>query len=96
MADDELEAVLAEVIDTHLQHTLSFGIGLHHAGLPPPDRALVEKLFKMNKIQVYLARIFEAFLDAFLTIDWTGVVFNQYSRVGCESSRPFSHHQRNR
>ena len=47
--------VLAKVKDTNLQHTLQFGIGLHHAALPNNDRELVEELFCAQKIQVLVA-----------------------------------------
>ena len=38
--------------DASLRHTLQFGIGLHHAGLPDSDRQLVEKLYVEGGIQV--------------------------------------------
>ena len=38
--------------DASLRHTLQFGIGLHHAGLPDSDRELVERLYVGGKIQV--------------------------------------------
>ena len=38
MQDFELEDVLEDVKDPALQHTLQFGIGLHHAGLSQTDR----------------------------------------------------------
>lgn len=41
--------------DTNLQHTLQFGIGLHHAALPNSDRQLVEELFCAQKIQILVA-----------------------------------------
>jgi Helicase conserved C-terminal domain len=46
---------LAKVKDTNLQHTLQFGIGLHHAALPNADREVVEELFCTQKIQVLVA-----------------------------------------
>ena len=49
------QAALSEVRDAALRHTLQFGVGLHHAGLPEPDRALVERLFVARKIQVLVA-----------------------------------------
>jgi hypothetical protein len=33
MSEEELQEVLETIHDPHLRHTLSFGIGLHHAGL---------------------------------------------------------------
>ena len=38
--------------DQALQHTLAFGIGIHHAGLAEGDRNVVEALFEQGKIQV--------------------------------------------
>lgn len=51
------KAALAEVRDPTLRHTLGFGIGLHHAGLGDADRALVERLFVAQKIQVGRGRV---------------------------------------
>lgn len=50
-----MDAILAQVHDENLRHTLEFGIGLHHAGLNPDDRSLVETLFKRNHIQVLVS-----------------------------------------
>lgn len=52
LSDDELQQVLAGVRDPNLKHCLSFGIGMHHAGLTPRDRATVEELFVNQKIMV--------------------------------------------
>lgn len=41
--------------DENLRHTLSFGIGLHHAGLVPSDKQLVQTLFETQQIQVVVA-----------------------------------------
>lgn len=51
-AEQELEVEVAVVRDASLRHTLQFGIGLHHAGLPDSDRELVERLYVGGKIQV--------------------------------------------
>ena len=40
------------VRDQNLKLTLSFGIGLHHAGLHEKDREIAEELFVNQKIQV--------------------------------------------
>ncbi|CAG9467191.1 unnamed protein product [Pedinophyceae sp. YPF-701] len=53
--DDEIAALVAQVRDASLQHTLQFGIGLHHAGLAEIDRKIVEKLFVEGSIQVLVA-----------------------------------------
>jgi replicative superfamily II helicase len=55
MSQVELEDTLAYVSDKNLAHTLSFGIGMHHAGLTNNDRRLVEHLFVAQKIQVLVA-----------------------------------------
>jgi antiviral helicase SLH1 len=55
MDEELLEERLETVRDQSLRQALSFGIGLHHAGLTETDRKLVEELFVMNKIQVLVA-----------------------------------------
>ncbi|CAJ0576483.1 unnamed protein product, partial [Mesorhabditis spiculigera] len=55
MSMDELEALMQTVRDENLKLTLPFGIGMHHAGLQPHERALVEQLFVDKKIQVLVA-----------------------------------------
>ena len=52
MTPEELAANLKKVRDPALKHSLQFGIGIHHAGLPVEDRALCEELFSECKIQV--------------------------------------------
>lgn len=52
--DDELDYTLARVHDSHLKHTLTFGIGLHHAGLTQSDKSVVQDLFVNNKIQILI------------------------------------------
>lgn len=61
MEEKELEDLLEGIRDSTLKHTLSFGIGLHHAGLSDGDRQVVEGLFGANKIQVLLSVIFSFF-----------------------------------
>ena len=48
----KMERLSQSVSDPNLRHILSFGIGLHHAGLQEKDRKLVEELFFNQKIQV--------------------------------------------
>ncbi|KAF2425247.1 Sec63-domain-containing protein [Tothia fuscella] len=55
MSEDDLEMNLARVKDEALREALSFGIGLHHAGLVESDRQLAEELFANNKIQILVA-----------------------------------------
>ena len=54
MPEQEMEMLISSVRDTNLRLTLSFGIGLHHAGLHEKDRCLVEELFTNQKIQVLI------------------------------------------
>jgi activating signal cointegrator complex subunit 3 len=53
--DDALGQYQAQIRDPHLRHTLAFGVGLHHAGLHPDDRRIVEQLFEQMRIQVLVA-----------------------------------------
>ena len=55
MSEDDLQLNLALVKDEALREALSFGIGLHHAGLVESDRQLSEELFANNKIQILVA-----------------------------------------
>jgi activating signal cointegrator complex subunit 3 len=55
MTEEELAVVLNEIQDSTLKQTLSFGIGMHHAGLVTSDRQVMEHLFVENKIQVLIA-----------------------------------------
>jgi antiviral helicase SLH1 len=55
MSEEDLQLNLARVKDEALQEALSFGIGLHHAGLVESDRQLAEELFANNKIQILVA-----------------------------------------
>ncbi|KAK5127281.1 hypothetical protein LTR08_004459 [Meristemomyces frigidus] len=55
MSEDDLALNLSRVKDEALREALSFGIGLHHAGLVESDRSLAEELFANNKIQILVA-----------------------------------------
>ncbi|KAF2167827.1 hypothetical protein M409DRAFT_53787 [Zasmidium cellare ATCC 36951] len=55
MSEDDLALNLARVKDDALREAMSFGIGLHHAGLVESDRQLAEELFANNKIQILVA-----------------------------------------
>jgi len=52
ISEEEMEGIVKRINDEHLQHTLSYGIGMHHAGLTENDRKIVEDLFVNQKIQV--------------------------------------------
>ena len=51
----EIENDIDCIYDENLKHTLSFGIGMHHAGLVESDRKIVERLFLTQKIQILIA-----------------------------------------
>ena len=55
MSEDDLQLNLSRVKDEALREALSFGIGLHHAGLVEADRSLAEELFAANRIQILVA-----------------------------------------
>ncbi|KAK5128381.1 hypothetical protein LTR85_003049 [Meristemomyces frigidus] len=55
MSEEDLVLNLARVKDEALREALSFGIGLHHAGLVESDRQLAEELFANNQIQILVA-----------------------------------------
>ncbi|KAJ2807036.1 putative steryl acetyl hydrolase mug81 [Coemansia guatemalensis] len=55
MDDAEIELVLERTNDPNLRLALSFGIGMHHAGLTEGDRRICEQLFHDRKIQVLVA-----------------------------------------
>lgn len=52
MSESALQQALKHVVDPNLRNMLSFGVGMHHAGLAAKDRMVVEKLFLEQKIQV--------------------------------------------
>ncbi|KAJ4423708.1 putative steryl acetyl hydrolase mug81 [Gnomoniopsis sp. IMI 355080] len=55
MEEEDLQLNLARIKDDALKEAISFGIGLHHAGLVESDRQLSEELFLNNKIQILVA-----------------------------------------
>jgi activating signal cointegrator complex subunit 3 len=54
-SDDYIESVAEQLSDEALRHTITFGIGLHHAGLSFQDRDVVERLYLGGEIQVLVA-----------------------------------------
>jgi activating signal cointegrator complex subunit 3 len=57
MPEYEMNNLLAQIQDKSLRLTLSFGIGIHHAGLKDRDRHIVEELFVNQKIQILVATV---------------------------------------
>ena len=54
-SEEDLQLTLSTIKDSALREALSFGIGLHHAGLVESDRSMAEQLFARNKIQILVA-----------------------------------------
>eukprot|EP00039_Didymoeca_costata_P013519 m.206766 g.206766 ORF g.206766 m.206766 type:complete len:2137 (+) comp15799_c0_seq4:40-6450(+) len=55
MPENDVDDIIATLHDENLKLVLSFGIGMHHAGLHEKDRKIVEELFLNRKIQVLVA-----------------------------------------
>lgn len=55
MPEYEINNLLTQIQDKSLRLTLSFGIGIHHAGLKDRDRHIVEELFVNQRIQILVA-----------------------------------------
>eukprot|EP00916_Digyalum_oweni_P005755 GHVL01009972.1.p1 GENE.GHVL01009972.1~~GHVL01009972.1.p1 ORF type:complete len:1298 (-),score=239.47 GHVL01009972.1:4009-7524(-) len=55
MPHDELLATQRQLTDPILRDSISYGIGMHHAGLKEGDRKIVEELFLLGRIQVLVA-----------------------------------------
>ncbi|CAF0793697.1 unnamed protein product [Didymodactylos carnosus] len=55
MPEAEMTNLLTQVSEPNLKNTLSFGIGIHHAGLKDRDRHVVEELFVNQRIQILVA-----------------------------------------
>ena len=53
--DSYIEAIAESLNDKVLRHTITFGVGLHHAGLTSRDRETVEKLYLDGHIQILIA-----------------------------------------
>ena len=54
-SEEFIESVAETIQDDSLRHTLTFGVGLHHAGLSSKDREAVEQLFLNGDIRVLVA-----------------------------------------
>jgi activating signal cointegrator complex subunit 3 len=50
-----VEAIAETIRDEALKHTITFGIGLHHAGLSVHDRDIVERMYLNREIKVLVA-----------------------------------------
>ena len=55
LGEDEIDQLVQSIRDPNLKLTLSFGVGIHHAGLTDKDRRTVEELFVNQKIQILIA-----------------------------------------
>ena len=54
-SEDYAESIADQISDEALRHTITFGIGLHHAGLSSHDRECVERMFLNGDILVLVA-----------------------------------------
>jgi activating signal cointegrator complex subunit 3 len=54
-SEDYIESIAETIKDEALRHTITFGIGIHHAGLSSHDRDIVERLFLNSHIKVLVA-----------------------------------------
>lgn len=54
-SDEYIYEVSLTLDDASLRHTITYGIGLHHAGLSSNDREIVEKLYLDGHIQILVA-----------------------------------------
>ncbi len=57
MPEYEINNLLTQIHDKSLPLTLSFGIGIHRAGLKDRDRHIVEELFVNQRIQILVATV---------------------------------------
>eukprot|EP00057_Strongylocentrotus_purpuratus_P015645 XP_011670119.1 PREDICTED: activating signal cointegrator 1 complex subunit 3-like [Strongylocentrotus purpuratus] len=55
MTSEEIEEVCKDITDDNLKLSLTFGVGVHHAGLSVEDRRTVEQLYRERHIQVLVA-----------------------------------------
>lgn len=69
--DSYIEAIAKSIQDEALRHTISFGIGLHHAGLSSGDRDIVERLYLSGEIRVLVATATLAWVSMVLYDDKT-------------------------
>ena len=54
-SEARIQAAAESISDDALKHTITFGIGLHHAGLSSHDRDVVETMYLNGDIQVLVA-----------------------------------------
>lgn len=54
-SEDFIESVAETIEDESLHHIITFGVGIHHAGLSTHDRDTVERLFLGGQIRVLVA-----------------------------------------
>eukprot|EP01061_Rhynchopus_euleeides_P045577 TRINITY_DN8255_c1_g1_i1.p1 TRINITY_DN8255_c1_g1~~TRINITY_DN8255_c1_g1_i1.p1 ORF type:complete len:1912 (+),score=925.93 TRINITY_DN8255_c1_g1_i1:147-5882(+) len=51
----ELDQYVSQINDEALQHLLSLGVGMHHAGLTESDKDIMEEMFVTGKLKVLVA-----------------------------------------
>ncbi|KAJ9467937.1 DExH-box ATP-dependent RNA helicase DExH14 [Diplonema papillatum] len=55
MPQEEVDHYVSQATDEHLRTTLSFGVGIHHAGLTETDKDLMEHMFVTGKLKILVA-----------------------------------------
>jgi len=78
--DDYIETIASTLSDVSLRHTISYGVGLHHAGLSSHDRETVERLFLNGDVQILVATA---------TLAWGGQSFLSRTFFATLSSADF-------
>lgn len=89
-SDVYIEAISQAIRDEALRHTITFGIGLHHAGLSSRDRETVEKLYLNGEIQGKCTRASTQFLLRSRLIDERFIFLLDY-HTKSSSPLPRSH-----
>ena len=75
MSPEELTDAQSCIRDSNLKNFLEFGIGMHHAGLKPEDKDIVEELYCAQKIQVTICTSLTLTLGLTLTQTLTLILY---------------------
>ena len=87
----QMDSLVGSIKDQNLKFTLSFGVGLHHAGLHEHDRRAVEQLFVNQKIQV--GTKFVSMVASSQLFSYLGSDSDEYPGLGRQLPRPPSDRQ---
>jgi activating signal cointegrator complex subunit 3 len=70
-----IESIATTIQDDALRHTITFGVGLHHAGLSSHDRDIVERLYLAGDIRVLVATATLAWGKFFSLLDSSLILY---------------------